>query len=134
MVNPRRFPKSLSYVILDMVEKIYLTGFVFLQLFIMLFPILSARSKHAVEEIACVPSDEVICPDVLDAPATDDSMAFLPLMVTSVYCAVGIVWGFIRLMFVYLNEETTYHILLLAVVFLARHCLVHELRVGTAHG
>ncbi|THV08661.1 glucosyltransferase [Dendrothele bispora CBS 962.96] len=86
------FPKSLSYVILDMVEKIYLTGFVFLQLFVMLFPILSARSKHAVEEIA----------------STDDSMAFLPLMVTSVYCAVGIVWGFIRLMFVYLNEETTY--------------------------
>lgn len=35
-------------------------------------------------------------------------MEFLPLMLTSVYCAVGMVWGFVRLLFVYLNEETTY--------------------------
>ncbi|KAK7470760.1 glycosyl transferase [Stygiomarasmius scandens] len=101
------FPKSLSYVILDTVEKAYLGGFVFLQAFIMLFPALSARSKHVVEAFTCIPSDEVICPDALDSPANGD-MAFLPLMATSVYCAVGLVWGFIRLMFVYLNEETTY--------------------------
>ncbi|KAF5370002.1 hypothetical protein D9758_001149 [Tetrapyrgos nigripes] len=104
------FPRSLYYVILDVVEKVYLAGFVLLQLFVVLFPLLSARSKHAIETVACVPSDEVICPDVVDAPVTTDAsgMEFLPLMVTSVYCAVGIVWGFIRLMFVYLNEETTY--------------------------
>jgi alpha-1,3-glucosyltransferase len=110
LIGLSRFPRSLYYVILDMAEKVYLAGFVFLQLFVLLFPLLSARSKHTIEAVACIPSDEVVCPDAVDAPASTDasSLEFLPLMVTSVYCAVGIVWGFIRLMFVYLNEETTY--------------------------
>jgi alpha-1,3-glucosyltransferase len=32
----------------------------------------------------------------------------LPLMVTSIYCAFGLMWSFLRLGFIYLHEETTY--------------------------
>ncbi|KAJ7791323.1 glycosyltransferase family 57 protein [Mycena olivaceomarginata] len=58
---------------------IYLAGFPLLQLFVTLFPIL---------------------PD--PHPAGVAAMEFLPLMLTSVYCAVGLVWGFLP------ADETTY--------------------------
>ncbi|KAF8897425.1 glycosyltransferase family 57 protein [Infundibulicybe gibba] len=73
------FPKSLSYVILDTLEKLYFAGFPVLLLFTSVFPIIIAAA-----------------------------MEFLPLMCISVYSAVGLVWGFLRLMHIYLNEETTY--------------------------
>ncbi|KAF9075946.1 glycosyltransferase family 57 protein [Rhodocollybia butyracea] len=79
------FPKSLSYVILDIIEKIYLGGFLVLQIFVALFPILSRRKG-----------------------ADASGMEFLPLMVTSVYCSIGMVWGFMRLIFIYLHEDTAY--------------------------
>ncbi|KAF7352884.1 Alpha-1,3-glucosyltransferase [Mycena venus] len=56
----------------------------------------------------CISTDDFTCPEP-DAHVTGvAAMEFLPLMLTSVYCAIGLVWGFCRLMFVYLNEETTY--------------------------
>ena len=37
--------------------------------------------------------------------STDASgMEFLPLMATSVYCAVGLVWAFMRLSLIYLRQ------------------------------
>ncbi|KAJ6629098.1 glycosyltransferase family 57 protein [Mycena sp. CBHHK59/15] len=102
------FPRSLSFVIIDTLEKIYLAGFPLLQLFVTLFPIFIAR-RHAPPVIdTCVPSADFIYPEPDRHPAGVAAMEFLPLMLTSVYCAVGLVWGFCRLMFVYLNEETTY--------------------------
>ncbi|KAJ7499028.1 glycosyltransferase family 57 protein [Mycena latifolia] len=87
------FPRSLSFVIIDTLEKIYLAGFPLLLAFVTLFPALVARRQAS-------------APD--PSPAGVAAMEFLPLMLTSVYCALGLVWGFCRLMFVYLNEETTY--------------------------
>ncbi|KAJ6539236.1 glucosyltransferase [Mycena capillaripes] len=104
------FPTSLSYVILDTLEKIYLAGFPLLQLFVTLFPVLVARRQKsvAVPPDTCVSTADFICPEPDSHPAGVAAMEFLPLMLTSVYCAIGLVWGFCRLMFVYLNEETTY--------------------------
>ncbi|TFK76022.1 glycosyltransferase family 57 protein [Pluteus cervinus] len=76
------FPTSLPLVVLDGLEKLYLGGFVVLLAFTTLFPVLSRQSSAAME--------------------------FLPLLATSVYCAIGLLWGFIRLVFVYLNEEASY--------------------------
>ncbi|ESK97530.1 dolichyl glycosyltransferase [Moniliophthora roreri MCA 2997] len=95
------FPKSLSYVILDLVEKMYLFGFILLQLFVTLFPVVVSRWDKGTAKVTS---------EVLEGPPTSDaqSMEFLPLMVTSVYCAVGLVWAYIRLIYVYMNDETTY--------------------------
>ncbi|CAK5275695.1 unnamed protein product [Mycena citricolor] len=84
------FPKSLSFVIIDRLERVYLGGFVVLQVVLM---ILNARSSTT-----CTPSEDAAC--------SESTMQFLPLMMTSVYCAVGLVWCFCRLMFVYLHETT----------------------------
>lgn len=90
----------MAYVVLDMAEKIYLAGFIPLQLFVTGFPMWIAY-KQRLAETACESSNGQNCPQI-------NSMEFLPLLATSVYCAIGMVWGFCRLMFVYLNEETTY--------------------------
>ncbi|KAG7097076.1 hypothetical protein E1B28_004462 [Marasmius oreades] len=83
------FPQSFFYVLLDIVERIYLFGFIFLQLFVTLFPLVASRWKGGNTDPTA-------------------SMEFLPLMVTSVYCAIGLVWAYIRLIFVYIHDETTY--------------------------
>ncbi|KAJ7507690.1 glycosyltransferase family 57 protein [Mycena galericulata] len=104
------YPTSLSFVIIDTLEKIYLAGFPLLQLFVTLFPVLVARrqARATVPADTCVSSADFTCPEPDPHPAGVPAMEFLPLMLTSVYCAIGLVWGFCRLMFVYLNEETAY--------------------------
>ncbi|GLB33692.1 putative ALG6 ALG8 glucosyltransferase family protein [Lyophyllum shimeji] len=104
------FPKSLPYVFLDGLEKIYLAGFPFLLAFVSIFPAYLERRRITAD--VCVPSEAFSCPDPDGTTRTDGShlaaMEFLPLMLTSLYCAIGVVWGFLRLMFIYLHEETTY--------------------------
>ncbi|KAI5893739.1 glycosyltransferase family 57 protein [Schizophyllum commune H4-8] len=78
------FPKSIFYVILDTLEKMYLAGFIPLQLFVTLYPVWLSRRESS------------------------GGMEFLPLMLTSVYCAVGLVHAFVRLAYVYVNEERAY--------------------------
>ncbi|KIP12677.1 glycosyltransferase family 57 protein [Phlebiopsis gigantea 11061_1 CR5-6] len=77
------FPMSLPWVILDSLERLYLAGFVVLQAFVTLFPLLT-RSQAASK--------------------AGSAFEFLPLMLTSVYCAVGLVWAFIRLSVIYLRQ------------------------------
>ncbi|KAJ7276314.1 glucosyltransferase [Mycena haematopus] len=86
------FPRSLSF------------------LFVTLFPVLVARQqKIAVEPIStCISTTDFTCPEPSPHAAGVAAMEFLPLMLTSVYCAIGLVWGFCRLMFIYLYEESTY--------------------------
>lgn len=87
-----RYPRSPIFVIIDIAEKIYLAGFPFLLVFVAFFPVCMNRRLGA----------------EVEAKEVGSTMEFLPLMVTSVYCAVGIVWGYLRLLFTYLNEEKTY--------------------------
>ncbi|KAF8665609.1 hypothetical protein AX16_000065 [Volvariella volvacea WC 439] len=79
------FPSSLPYVIIDTAEKCYLAGFPILLGFVSLFPVVSR---------------------CFSTPEGTQAPNFLPLLVTSVYCAIGLVWGYIRLMFIYLNEAS----------------------------
>ncbi|KAH7887844.1 glycosyltransferase family 57 protein, partial [Phlebopus sp. FC_14] len=71
------FPSSFTQVLLEHLENIYLNGFVLLQAFVLLFPVLT-RDKPDVE--------------------------FLPLLMTSVYCATGLMWAFMRLSVIYLRK------------------------------
>ncbi|KAF9452438.1 glycosyltransferase family 57 protein [Macrolepiota fuliginosa MF-IS2] len=88
------YPRSFIFVIMDMLEKVYLMGFPFLLAFVGLFPAYMSRRVNDTR--------------TSEGQAAETSMEFLPLMVTSVYCALGIIWGYLRLLFVYLNEEKTY--------------------------
>ncbi|EGN91843.1 glycosyltransferase family 57 protein [Serpula lacrymans var. lacrymans S7.3] len=72
------FPASLPWVILDMFEKTYLGGFLLLHAVLTLLPLLSRSFE---------------------------SLTFLPLMLTSIYCAIGLVWAFLRLSAIYLTQE-----------------------------
>lgn len=108
-----RFPSTLPLVVLDYLERLYLAGFPLLQLFVTLFPIITSQtSLPSTGEVAnaatCIPQDNFTCPDPEPLPAAPStagaaSMEFLPLMLTSVYCAVGLTWAFMRLSVLYLR-------------------------------
>lgn len=94
MTSHARFPQSLLFVIIDVLERAYLYGFVLLQLFVTLFPLVVSSKKST-------PCTGDHCAD----PESEGSaMEFLPLMLTSVYCAVGLVWAFLRLSVLYLRQ------------------------------
>ena len=78
-------------MVLDFAEKLYLAGFPILLFFVNLFPAWARRQRAA---------------DTVESNAT--SMEFLPLMATSVYCAIGLLWAYIRLIFIYLYEDISY--------------------------
>ena len=105
-----RYPKSIYYVIMDSLEKVYLAGFPFLLLFVSIFPYLQLQPESAVN--VCISSDDFACPDprlnTIKSGPKPSAMEFLPLMATSIYCALGLVWSFIRLGFIYLHEETSF--------------------------
>ncbi|KAG6335532.1 hypothetical protein ID866_3562 [Astraeus odoratus] len=75
-----RFPTSSPLVLVEQLENAYLAGFVLLQVFVMTISI-TADENSAVQ--------------------------FLPLMITSVYCAMGLVWAFIRLSVLYLSRSAS---------------------------
>lgn len=108
-----RFPKSLPFVIIDTLEKAYIAGFAVLQLFVTLFP-LWAKGSSVPADVR-VSATTVGCgtdgtPDCVtrDPSANTRSVSnleFLPLMLTSIYCAIGLVWAFIRLSVLYLRQS-----------------------------
>ena len=82
-------------MVIDFLERAYLACFPLLQVFITVFPLLTKRSA---------PVDATA--DHSDGAETGASaLEFLPLMVTSVYCAVGLVWAFVRLSVIYLARQ-----------------------------
>ncbi|TFY59795.1 hypothetical protein EVJ58_g5552 [Rhodofomes roseus] len=99
------FPRSLPFVIIDSLEKLYLAGFPVLQLFVTLFPMLTSSQSsaspspgaNAEVQVEAVKSDKL-------EPGTS-ALEFLPLMLTSVYCAVGLVWAFLRLSVIYIRQQ-----------------------------
>jgi alpha-1,3-glucosyltransferase len=72
-----RFPTTLPFVILEQLENAYLLGFAPLLAFTLAFPLFFGGNPQ---------------------------VEFLPLMMTSVYCALGLVWAFIRLGTIYLRQ------------------------------
>ena len=73
--GPHSFPRSLPFVVLDTLERLYIAGFIPLHLAVTILPHILGPSKE-----------------------------FLPLLLTSVYCAVGLGWAFIRLSVIYLRS------------------------------
>ncbi|KAH9062145.1 glycosyltransferase family 57 protein [Lactarius vividus] len=76
------FPRSLPAVIIGLLETTYLWGFLFLEIVVTLCPILAKVVTQNPER-----------------------WEFLPLMLTSLYCAVGLIWGYARLSFLYITSK-----------------------------
>lgn len=93
-----RFPRTLPYVVIDILERSYLAGFPLLQVFVTVFPLITKRRSTGVTSDAAGVSGH-----------TNDegrgAFEFLPLMLTSVYCAIGLVWSFVRLSVIYLTSS-----------------------------
>ncbi|GAA6063187.1 hypothetical protein JCM10212_006853 [Sporobolomyces blumeae] len=100
---------NLFSVVVNKLETVYLFGFVFLQLYVsILHPLIFPSASPSLDHTA-LPCDASIANcTVVDASTRasravpESSMEFLPLMATSVYCAVGIgaswlrlTWGFL---------------------------------------
>jgi len=101
---------------MDALEKLYLAGFPLLLIFVTAFPLLrgrvSAQPDLSTLAAICISSEAFSCPESEYGSAQGiveiSALQFLPLMTTSIYCALGLVWSFLRLGFIYLHEETTY--------------------------
>lgn len=98
-------------VILNTLEMVYLAGFTLLQIFVIFFPILartflSGTSSTGLNNTytpvteggGAVAVDVAVDVNVEDAAA---KWEFVPLMATSIYCAVGLVWAYARLAYLY---------------------------------
>ena len=81
-------------MVIDGIEKLYLAGFPLLQLFVAIFPVLTGGKGGAHTETQG---------DASKVGSSTGALEFLPLMLTSVYCAVGLVWAFVRLSVIYLR-------------------------------
>jgi alpha-1,3-glucosyltransferase len=68
---------------MDMAEKLYISGFIALEIFTIALPIVSRRFLGVHGE----------------------AWAFFPLMLRSVYCAVGLMWAYIRLSTLYIMQK-----------------------------
>ncbi|GAA6048612.1 hypothetical protein JCM3770_002056 [Rhodotorula araucariae] len=105
----RPLPGLLSMLV-DKAEALYLIGFFALQLYTsllhsLLFP--SAPVPAAASGVITCAASAVAngtCTGASPAGASEASMEFLPLMLTSVYCAVGIVWSWVRLSWGFLTS------------------------------
>ncbi|KAG9055066.1 glycosyl transferase [Serendipita sp. 407] len=90
------FPSSAVGVVVDFLERAYLYGFVLLQIFTSLYPVLAHRG---------LPTSQGQTVDGQSTAEVLSKLEFLPLMLTSVYCAIGVIWAFLRLGFLYLTEQ-----------------------------
>ncbi len=77
-----RFPRSLPAVFIGLLETMYLWGFLVLTPVVTFYPILSKIFTQNPERLE-----------------------FLPLMLTSLYCALGLIWAYARLSFLYITSK-----------------------------
>jgi alpha-1,3-glucosyltransferase len=91
-------------VVIDRLEISYLAGFPVLHLLVTTLPLLS--SKSTVEAGPADMSDHLDNATMTTSSVTvsSNSMEFLPLLLTSVYCAVGLVWAYVRLGAIYVAD------------------------------
>ena len=94
--NAHRFPRSLPFVAIDVLERFYLACFPLLQLFVTVFPLVTNRRGA---------KDGSVSEHADGQESGSSALEFLPLMVTSVYCAIGLVWAFVRLSVIYLTSK-----------------------------
>lgn len=85
-----RFPRSRFAVALEFLERAYMLALIPVALFTELFPLVLAWRNQSHEST--------------ETEKQTGTLDFLPLMLTSVYCAIGIVWAFLRLSVIYLRN------------------------------
>ncbi|KAG9040079.1 glycosyl transferase [Tulasnella sp. JGI-2019a] len=95
------YPSTKLMVLVDLAEKAYISGFVPLQAFVSLYPMLVNKTPTVSPEQEVVIDSGKTKADVVAGVVSQ--MEFLPLMLTSVYCAVGLVWAFLRLSYLYIR-------------------------------
>ena len=97
-------------VIVDYFEKVYLAGFCFLHIFVTVFPIVNGQSdgvSTALNANSNLTESAVNSKaDAQSPPKSAGAFEFLPLMATSVYCAIGLTWAFLRLSFIYMKSSS----------------------------
>lgn len=93
---PSRFPQGIFAVSIDVLERLYVAGFPLLQLFVTLFPLVTKK---------CASGEAAASEKGTGVGENGSALEFLPLMLTSVYCAVGLVWAFARLSVIYLTRN-----------------------------
>ena len=116
-----RYPTSVLYVVVDILERLYLAGFPILLTITSAFPLLSQRFNRSAADTTvtsdvgqCIPTkgfpysnmSGVVGTGVPNISSTSAPMEFLPLMLTSIYCSIGLIWSYFRLGFIYLNEDS----------------------------
>lgn len=97
------FPTTFSAVLIDRLEMLYLAGLPVLQVIVMLlgtWPTIKARSASSAEYA------HNTTVGVAEAePEVENGMEFLPLLLTSVYCAIGLGWAFVRMGYLYIRSS-----------------------------
>ncbi|GAA5982832.1 hypothetical protein JCM5350_003002 [Sporobolomyces pararoseus] len=102
----RPLPNFFSMLV-NKLEAIYLSGFILLQIYVsllhpMLFPASPISQSPSI--IHCDSSSSNCTLPLPEVDSEAGSMEFLPLMITSVYCAIGITWSWLRLSWGYLVD------------------------------
>jgi alpha-1,3-glucosyltransferase len=89
-------PSSLSLIV-GSLENLYIGCFPLLQVFVsVLHPYFFSP--------ASAPSGDPVADQAQDLEIAKPALEFLPLMATSVYCAVGLIWSWLRLSYLYIQE------------------------------
>ncbi|KAF8339207.1 glycosyltransferase family 57 protein [Cantharellus anzutake] len=88
------FPNTLITAVVERMENLYLAGFVPLQAFVVLFPFLTSRRPSSSSAFPTAQTCVVVS-------GGNGQLEFLPLMLTSVYCSIGLLWAFVRFSYFY---------------------------------
>ncbi|CAE6523558.1 unnamed protein product [Rhizoctonia solani] len=91
------FPTTFTAVLIDRLELLYLVGLPVLQFVVMLLGVWPTIKGS---RIVSSPTNSTVG-EVNAEPETENGMEFLPLLLTSVYCAIGLGWAFIRMGYLY---------------------------------
>ncbi|KAJ1308720.1 hypothetical protein OPQ81_004411 [Rhizoctonia solani] len=95
------FPTTLTAVLIDRLELLYLAGLPVLQVVVML---LGAWPTIKGVRTISFPTNSTMS-EVNTEPEVESGMEFLPLLLTSVYCAIGLGWSFMRMGYLYVRSS-----------------------------
>lgn len=107
---PRPTPSWIGEIV-HRLEGLYIYGFIALQVAVTAFTALLAWQSVNATAPPEIPTNLTSPGNVLEATTSAplptsslSQMEFLPLMLTSVYCAIGITWAFLRLSWLYIKS------------------------------